>query len=179
MLESFLAALRVVLPMALLMALGAGVRAAGVIDRTAMRSVDKLTFRLFMPVLLFKNIYETDLAQSFEPEEVLFAALALLAMFPVALLLPARLERDRNKAASIGQAMMRTNYILFGIAVAESLYGEGNIGPVALLGAFVVPMTNALSVVILEVNRSGRTSPQQLALAILKNPMVLATLTML
>ena len=66
MLESFLAALRVVLPMALLMALGAGVRAAGVIDRTAMRSVDKLTFRLFMPVLLFKNIYETDLAQSFE-----------------------------------------------------------------------------------------------------------------
>nr|WP_325256821.1 AEC family transporter [uncultured Oscillibacter sp.] len=179
MLESFLAALRVVLPMALLMALGAGVRAAGVIDRTAMRSVDKLTFRLFMPVLLFKNIYETDLAQSFEPEEVLFAALALLAMFPVALLLPAKLERDRNKAASIGQAMMRTNYILFGIAVAESLYGEGNIGPVALLGAFVVPMTNALSVVILEVNRSGQASPQQLALAILKNPMVLATLTAL
>ena len=62
MLESFLAALEVVVPMALLMLVGAGARKAGVVDRPAMRNVDKLTFRIFMPVLLFKNIYETDLS---------------------------------------------------------------------------------------------------------------------
>lgn len=179
MLESFLAALRVVLPMALLMLAGAGVRKAGLMDRPTMRSVDKLTFRLFMPVLLFKNIYETDLSQSFEPREALFAVLALLAIFPLALLLPRRLEGDPAKAAAIGQAMMRTNYILFGIAVAESIYGEGNVGPVALLGAFVVPITNAFSVVILEMGRSGRADPGKLLLSILKNPMVLATLAAL
>lgn len=179
MLESFLAALRVVLPMALLMLVGVGVRKAGLTDRSAMRNVDRLTFRLFMPVLLFKNIYETDLSQSFEPREVLFAVLALLAIFPVALLLPRRLEKDRSKAAAMGQAMMRTNYILFGIAVAESIYGEGNIGPVALLGAFVVPLTNAFSVVILEAGRAGRADPAKLLLSILKNPMVLATLAAL
>lgn len=179
MLESFLAALRVVLPMALLMLVGVGVRKAGLTDRPAMRNVDRLTFRLFMPVLLFKNIYETDLSQSFEPREVLFAVLALLAIFPVALLLPRRLEKDRSKAAAMGQAMMRTNYILFGIAVAESIYGEGNIGPVALLGAFVVPLTNAFSVVILEAGRAGRADPAKLLLSILKNPMVLATLAAL
>ena len=179
MLENFLVALRVVLPMALLMALGVGVRTVGVIDRTTMRSVDKLTFRLFMPVLLFKNIYETDLSQSFHPKEVLFAALALAALFPLALLLPRRLEPDRSKAAAMGQAMMRTNYILFGIAVAESIYGEGNVGVVALLGAVVVPLTNAFSVVILEMGRSGRADPARLLLSILKNPMVLATLAAL
>ena len=179
MLESFLAALRVVLPMALLMLTGAGVRKAGLMDRPTMRRVDKLTFRLFMPVLLFKNIYETDLSRSFEPKEVLFAVLALLALFPLALLLPRRLEKDPGKAAAMGQAMMRANYILFGIAVAESIYGEGNAGPVALLGAVVVPMTNALSVVILEVGRAGRAAPGKLLLSVLKNPMVLATLAAL
>lgn len=176
---SFLTALRVVLPMALLMALGAGVRTAGVIDRGAMRSMDKLTFRLFMPVLLFKNIYETDLSQNFQPKEVFFAVLSLAALFPLALLLPRRLEPDRSKAAAMGQAMMRTNYILFGIAVAESIYGEGNVGVVALLGAVVVPLTNAFSVVILESGRSGRVKPGKLLLSILKNPMVLATLAAL
>lgn len=179
MLESFLVALRVVVPMALLMAVGIGVRKAGVIDRPTMRSMDKLTFRLFMPVLLFKNIYETDLSQSFAPKETLFAILALLVIFPVALLLPPRVVKNRGQAASIGQAMIRTNYILFGIAVAESIFGEGNIGPVALLGAIVVPVTNALSVIVLEVNRAGRAKPKQLLLSILKNPMVLATLAAL
>jgi len=179
MLESFLTAVWVVLPMALLMLTGVGARKAGMIDRPAMRGVDKLIFRLFMPMLLFKNIYETDLSQSFEPKEVLFAAAALLAIFPLALLLPGRLERDRGKAAAMGQAVMRANYILFGIAVAESIYGEGNAGCVALLGAFVVPMTNAFSVIILEVGRSGRSKPGKLLLSIMKNPMVVAALTAL
>lgn len=177
--ESFLAALRVVLPMALLMLVGVGVRKAGVVDRSVMRSMDRLSFRLFMPVLLFKNIYETDLSQSFDLRAVLFAALALLAAFPLDLLLPRRLTKDPAKAAAMGQAMMRTNYILFGIAVAESLYGEGRVGVVALLGAFVVPMTNALSVVILELGRTGKAHPGKLLLSILKNPMVLATLAAL
>lgn len=180
MLESFLAALRVVLPMGLLMLLGASARKMGVVDRPTMRSVDKLTFRIFMPVLLFKNIYETDLSQSVAPKEALFVILALTAViFPIALLLPPRVVKDRAQAASIGQAMIRTNYILFGIAVAESLFGEGNIGPVALLGAIVVPLTNALSVIVLEIGRCGRAEPKKLLLSILKNPMVLATLAAL
>ena len=134
--ESFLAALRVVLPMALLIMLGVGVRKAGIMDRTVMRNVDKLTFRVFMPVLLFKNIYETDLSQSFAPEEAVFAALSLvLVIFPTALLLPPRLVKSRAQAASIG-----------------------------------------LSVIVLEMGRSGRAEPKRLALSILKNPMVVAAL---
>lgn len=179
MLESFLAALGAVLPMALLMALGTGARKTGVIDRPTMRNMDKLTFRLFMPVLLFKNIYETDLSQNFDLREILFVTLTLTALLPLALLLPRRLEPNPIKAATIGHAMMRTNYILFGIAVAESIYGEGNIGPVALVGAVAVPVTNAFGVVILETGLFGRTNPGKLALSILKNPMVLATLSAL
>lgn len=179
MLESFLAALRVVLPMAILMLVGVGVRKAELMDRPTMRRMDKLTFRLFMPVLLFKNIYETDLSQSFEPREALFGVLALMVIFPMALLLPRKLEKDPGKAASMGQAMMRSNYILFGIAAAESIYGEGNIGAVALLGVFVIPLTNAFSVIILEAGRAGRANPKDLLLSILKNPMVIATVTAL
>ena len=175
--ESFLVALRVVAPMALLMLLGAGVRKGGVIDRPTMQKVDKLTFRLFMPVLLFKNIYETDLSQNFEWRELLFAAGSLAAIFALALWLPPRLVKNHTQAATVGQAVIRSNYILFGISVAESIYGEGNVGAVALLGAMAVPLTNAMAVVILELNRSGRASPGKILLAIGKNPMVVAALS--
>lgn len=176
MLESFLVALRVVVPMALLMALGALVRTAGIVDRPAMRRVDKLAFRVFMPTLLFKNIYETDLAANLDGRELVFTLLSLAVIFAAALLLPPGLVKERGQAASIGQAVIRSNYILFGISVAESIYGAGNAGAVALLGAVVVPATNALAVVILELNRSGRTGPGRLCASILKNPMVVAAL---
>ena len=176
MFDSLLASLAVVFPMAVLMGLGAGVRNVGIIDRPTMRALDKLLFKVFMPTLLFKNIYETDLAANFNVKEVVFAIVGMLVVFAAALTVPSRLVKDHNQAASIGQAIIRSNYILFGIAVAEAIYGEGNTGPVALLGAFVVPLSNAMAVVILELNRSGKANPGKLLLSILKNPMVIAAL---
>ena len=176
MFDSFLVALRVVIPMALLMGIGSLIRRAGVIDRPGMRAMDRVTFKLFMPVLLFKNIYDTTLGDGMEGREVAFAVAGLALVFLFALLVPPRLVADHNKAAAIGQAIIRSNYILFGVAVAESLYGKGNAGSVALLGAVVVPATNALAVVILEINRSGRANPRKILLSILKNPMVIAAL---
>ena len=65
MFESFFVALRVVAPMALLMGLGVVIRCAGITDRSTMRAMDKVCFRVFLPLLLFKNIYETDLSSGF------------------------------------------------------------------------------------------------------------------
>lgn len=176
MLNSFLTAVQVVIPMALLMLLGIGLRKTGLTDRSVMHGVDNLLFRLFMPVLLFKNIYEADIGQGFPLKEALFIVAALLALFPAALLLPRRLVENRKQAASIGQAMLRSNYLLFGIAVAESLFGEGKAGLVALLGTIIIPVTNVLGVIVLELGRSGRASPGKLLMSVLRNPMILATL---
>ena len=89
---------------------------------------------------------------------------------------PPRLVNNRNQAATIGQAIIRSNYILFGIAVSQSIFGKGGTGTVALLGAVAVPTTNAMAVIILELNRSGKAKPGQIAVSILKNPMVIAAL---
>lgn len=174
--ESLLAAVRVVIPMVLLMALGVLARWKGFADRPSMRQFDRLLFRLFMPALLFKNIYEMDLSQGVDWGEMLFVAGSLLVIFLVGLLVPPRLVKERTKAASIGQALIRSNYILFGLAVAESLYGEGNVGSLALLGSFVVPASNALAAVILEWTLSGRARPLVILLSVLKNPMVVASM---
>lgn len=176
MFDSFLVAVHVVVPMALLMGTGVLARRMGIVDRSGMQAVDRMTFSLFMPILLFKNIYDTSIGNGPGSSVIAFVAAGLLIVFFLALLIPPRLVADHNQAASIGQIIIRSNYILFGTAVAESLYGAEGVGPVALLGAIIVPATNALAVVILEINRSGKANPIQIIRSVMKNPMVIAAL---
>ncbi len=176
MLNSLSVALRVVLPMAITMGVGYLVRTAGIVNREDMGSIDRLIFKVLMPCLLFKNIYYTDLTSHFFHKEAAFTFISIGLIFVLAVFLPPHLVSDRRQAASIGQAVFRCNYVLFGVAVTESIYGKGNAGLTALLGAIVVPVTNAMSIVFLERARNQQASPKKLLRAILTNAMVIAAI---
>ena len=177
MYESFFAAARVVIPMALLMLTGVLCRKGNIINRADMKKYDNVVFRIFMPMLLFKNIYEAELSGNINAGEFILTAVSLTVIFFLTLIFIPKIIKDGNKAAVISQATVRGNYILFGIAVSEGLYGEGNSGAVAILGTLVVPMINILSAIILELNRSGKARPLKLITAILKNPMIIGALS--
>ncbi len=176
MAESFFAALRVVCPMMIMMVIGWLCRVRGVIDRPAMKEYDRIIFKIFMPLLLFKNIYEMDFSQGFAQKEMMFAAICMLINFVFCMKFPAVLTNDPRKSSVIGQAVVRGNYIIFGVTVSEALYGEGNIGMVVMMGVLVVPMINIFSAVILEAGRSGKASIGKLLLAVLKNPMIIGAI---
>lgn len=176
MTESFFAALRVVIPMIILMSLGWISRVENLITRPAMKEFDRLIFKFFMPLLLFKNIYEMDFSQGFLIKEMIFTGISLLAVFIFAIYVPRLLTKDGNKSAAIGQAVGRGNYILYGVAVSEALYGEGNVGAVVMLGVLVIPAINIFAAVILELNRSGQAKLGKLFIAVLKNPMIIGAI---
>lgn len=177
MFEHFLTALQVVFPLAFFMGIGVAVQKCKVVDRPSMRKVDSLCFHVFMPALQFKNIYESDVLRQIDVRGFLYVLACGLFLFLVAgLFLPRRLLSDGGSAASVGQALIRPNYILFGTAVAESIFGEGGAGTVALFGALIVPMINVFATLILELNRSGGANPKKLLISVLKNPLIIATL---
>ena len=174
--EAFLIAMRAVMPMALLMGIGAVLRLTGVTDRDTMKKVDTVSFRLLIPCLMFHNIYNADFAAMKGSVYISYALGVLAILFLVALTVIPKLEKDPRTAAALGQVIVRPNYIIFGVVVAESIYGKGQIGPVALLGAVTVPVFNAMAAVVLEVGRSGRADLRKLLISILKNPMVIAAI---
>ena len=174
MLSSLLVALRVVLPMAMTMGIGSLTRVTGIVKQEDMGSIDKLIFKVLMPCLLFKNIYFTEFSSDSYQKEIIYTVVSIGLVFVLAVFLPPRLVKDRPKAASIGQAIFRCNYVLFGVAVTESIYGKGNAGLTALLGAIVVPVTNALSIVLLEIARNQQASPKKVLRSVLTNSMVIA-----
>ena len=174
--ESFFAALRVVVPMMLLMLLGFFTRISGMITRPSMKEVDRLLFKIFMPTLLFKNIYDMNFSQGFAVKEMIFAGVCLTLLFFFSIAVSKLLTNDGNKAASLAQAIVRGNYILFGVAVSEALYGEGNVGTVVMLSIVVIPAINIFAAIILELNRSGKSNFIKLLMAVLKNPMIIGAI---
>lgn len=71
-----------------------------------------------------------------------------MLLFLTALFVVPRFVRPAATAASFGQAIVRANYILFGVAAAQNLYGEGNVGILMLMGAAAIPVFNILSTII-------------------------------
>lgn len=176
MAENFIACLDAVLPIFALILLGYGAKRLRLLDRGDVRKMNKVFFRFFMPVMLFYNIYSSDLSKAVQPGLIVYAMLCTLAIFVVSLLLANRLEPERRRRGVIVQGLFRSNLVVIGLPVVESLMGGGEMGPVVILSATVVPLFNILAVLVLEIYGGERTRPGRLLLDVLKNPLLLGSL---
>ena len=173
--ESFVMASRVVIPMAIMVGIGMLLRIVRLTDEPTMKKVDKLIFNVFMPMLSFYNIYKTDFSKLSQVRYIVFGCCVLTLLFLGSMIIVPKFVRPMPTAAALGQSVFRSNYLIFGAAVAESIYGAGNFGMITLLGAVAVPLYNAQAAILLEKARNGSASVKKLLLAIAKNPTVIAT----
>jgi len=175
--DNFLVALGVVFPMLVMMSVGALLRHRDLLDRQTARRMDAVNFRVFLPSLLFINIYRSDFSQDFRPGMVAFVVAGFFLTLAAVLVAVPRLVKDPRRVSVICQAIIRCNFVIFGISVTEHIYGEGNVGAAALLSAIVVPLVNVTCVILLESLRpgGGRTTAKQLLCRLAKNPLLIAS----
>lgn len=164
-----------VLPMCLIMALGYGTRRLGWIRREEIFAINKIAFRIFLPCLLYYNVYCSDLSGSFDPLLMAYAVGGVLLTFGLALGYTLLTEKLPERRSVMIQGMFRSNYVIMGIPVATALLGAGELGTVSILIAVVVPLFNMLAVVVLEVFRGQKPKPLHVLGQIVKNPLVIAS----
>ena len=164
-----------VLPMCLIMALGYGTRRLGWIRREEIFAINKIAFRIFLPCLLYYNVYCSDLSGSFDPLLMAYAVGGVLLTFGLSLGYTLLTEKLPERRGVMIQGMFRSNYVIMGIPVATALLGSDQLGTVSILIAVVVPLFNMLSVVVLEVFRGQKPKPLHILGQIVKNPLVIAS----
>lgn len=71
--ENLIISVHAILPMFLVMALGYGARCLGWIRREEILNINRIAFRIFLPCLLFYNVYCSDLSGSFDPLLIAYA----------------------------------------------------------------------------------------------------------
>ena len=86
-----------------------------------------------------------------------------------------RLEPLNERRGVVMQGIFRSNYVILGLPIAQALLGDHELGPVSVLIAIVVPMFNVLAVFVLERFRGGNVKPGEIAVQVLKNPLVVSS----
>ena len=172
--ESFVFAVNAVAPIILTVAVGYVLKKIGLMNASLAKSVNKLVFHVFLPVMLFLNIYKIHDITQIELGYVGYVMIMLLAIFLIALPISMLTTKQSERRGVLWQAMFRSNFALIGIPLAVSLFGEQGGIVASLLSAATVPALNILAVISLSVFRKddGRVGIKNILLDIIKNPLI-------
>lgn len=175
--ENLILSINVVAPICLLLALGYAVKQLGLFDDHTVSQMNSVAFKTFFSVMMFQNIYTTEIADAFNPMLLAYALGAVLLSFGVASAVVPIIEKDNAKRGVMVQGIFRSNFVLFGVPVAGSLIGSTGLGATSILIAIIVPTFNILAIIILEFYRGGKVNIKNILLGISKNPLVLGGVT--
>ena len=174
--ENFMLSANAVLPMFLLLAAGFLSQKAGVLTREDVPRFNKVAFRIFLPCLLFYNIYCSDLSAAVKPGLIVYAVCGVLLVFTAAYVAVKHLVPREDWKGVIAQGIFRSNFVIMGIPIAQALVGPDQLGAVTVLIAVVVPLFNFLSVYVLERFRGGTVNVRKVLLEVAKNPLIVSSL---
>lgn len=172
--ESFRLAMSVVLPLVFYMAVGGAFRKTRIISLGTCREMNAAIFRLFIPLSLFFSVYNADINEVFRADVFCFVIVMILIMFGITYVIGRKMIADKSDAATVIQGIYRSNFVLFGVAVAAPLCSEMGLATVGALAAFVVPLINVLAVLLFETINGGNIKKMEILKNILKNPLVAA-----
>lgn len=173
--ENLILSLNVVLPLFITMSLGYFLKYLNMFDNNTLDTMNNITFKSFLPMLLFYNIYKTDLQGVFNLKLMIFSATCVIALYLILYLIVPLIEKDNKKRGALLQGLFRSNFVIFGIPITESLFGSEKVGVAALLIAVIVPLFNILSVLALETFRGGKPDFRKISIGIIKNPLIIAS----
>lgn len=171
--ESLRVCFEAILPIFLLMALGYIAQRTGVVRRESVPAMNKAVFRYFMSFTMFQSLYASDLSQVVQPKLLTFGMAGTLVVYGAAVGWVLLTERAPEKRGVKIQGIFRTNFLLLGLPLAQSLAQGEDMGAVAMLVAVIIPVYNVLAVITLEVFRGGRPQWGKVLLNVVKNPLIL------
>lgn len=177
MFENLSMSLQVVLPIFFQMMIGWFARRKGLVDQPLVDKNNKLLFNIFLPAMVFYQIYTMDLRQASNPLLLGYTAGALMVVTALAFVLVPRFETDRRRAGSVVQGLFRGNLIVYGLVVSQAVYGDRSVGLSLLLVSVCNPFCNIMGVVCFDVFGEGKLDLKKMGLDIIRTPCIVASLS--
>lgn len=171
---NFILTCNMVIPVFLVMVVGYICRQLKMVSAENVSAMNKLVFRLFLPVSLAKSLMTLSPNADINYSVMLYCALGVVATFIAAIIIVPRLVKGNPQRGAMIQAMFRSNYAILGIPLIESLFPAGDGGVSAMMVMVTVPLFNVLAVVTLETYRGGSFNPSKIIKGIIKNPLIIS-----
>lgn len=178
--ESLLFAVNAVLPIILMVVIGYFIKRIGFIDAKFVKKANKIVFRVFLPAMLFLNVYKIGSFADIDFDYVIYAVAVTLAVFFIMLPVVRLVSKENSRRGPLLQASFRSNYALVGIPLATSLFGSSGASVATLLSVALIPTYNMLAVISLSLFRKGEGEKgalklvKRVLLGIVKNPLIIS-----
>lgn len=175
MFDIFMFSFNAVMPILLLMLLGFFLKCIHFADEAFFKKLNTMVFKLFLPVLLFVNIYEIDSLKTINLPAIIYCLAAILLIFAVGLTVSKLVTQKRERISVITQCSFRSNYAIVGIPLALSLGGNEAAAFASILSAVSIPLFNVLAVIVLSHYSGSEKSHSIKAtfLKTIKNPLII------
>lgn len=172
--ESLVFATNAVAPIVAMVALGYILKRLGILGSDFVKTGNRLVFKIFLPVMLFTNVYKIESLKNVELGHVFYSVAVIIIVFAAAMFLSAFVTKEGPKRGSMAQGIFRSNYALIGIPLAGSLFGEEGVAAATVLSAFAIPLFNilAVSALISFGKEKGKVNLSEILLGIIKNPLI-------
>ncbi len=176
--ESLKLSLNAVAPIFILMLLGYFLKRIKITDKKGFDTMNKMVFKVFLPTLLFYNIYKTDIVSIIDTKLICFTVAGIFMVFLIGYAAVKFLSEDNNKRGVMLQGFFRSNFALLGIPLIGYIYGENSGGLSSLMLSIVVPLFNILAVITLERFCVGKNEVNfwEILKGVIKNPLIIGCL---
>jgi len=171
-----------ILPVFIIMAAGYGAVKFGYLKPEIADSLNLVTVRFAVPVLLFRAIYNLDFEKAIQWPVLTVFYLGAASSFLITIVLARGLfKRKPGQAVAVGFCAMFSNTVLIGLPIAERAFGTEILPLVFGIIAFHAPSLYTIGILTMEFARSdGRPIRQTLNAAlrsIFANPLMIGILT--
>ena len=163
-----------ILPIVLMISVGYFLKKINLLSEDTAKKLNTLVFRIFLPTMLFLNVYKIESFSQIDFVFVWYAIGITVFLFLVGIPVMSILFKENRQRSVMLQGIFRANYALVGIPLAQSLFGEEGSIMASILSAFIVPIFNILAVICLTVYSSGDKKPSlgSVIKGVVKNPLI-------
>ena len=176
MLQDFIICVNAVIPSAIYLLVGIVLKLAHVVTDEEVKRFTHMTFIALYPFMMFDNLYGKSLGDFMNARLVGYVLFLVVFQIACAWIFVCRIEPENRNRGVMIQAIYRSNIVLMGLPVAANIFGKGNVTSVAVVIMIVVPVYNALAVVIFERFRGGHVDAKHLIKGVLTNPIIVGGL---
>lgn len=172
--ESIKISYNILIPIFLMILSGIGLRKFGILDEHSVRKINAVTFKFFLPIMMFNSIYKSSLS-IVRIQFIVFIIVSITAAFALGFFIVPLIEKDNRKRGVLIQGIIRSNFAIYGYAVASAFCSQQESGLTAIMSAIVLPLYGIYSTIALSVygSHKEKISLKKIVIDIIKNPLVL------
>ncbi len=173
--NSFLVSLNAIISIFTMMSAGYGAKRLLHLEKEYIGRFNTLVFHTLLPLMLFNNIYSSNLKGGVSFRCLGLALSVLSALFLFTWIFVKRIESANSQRGVMIQASFRSNFLLLGMPLIQELCPDADLATVSVMLAIVVPIFNVLAVVTLETFSRKQIDVRKILLGIAKNPLIIAS----